>query len=579
MLAFTASLCVASLALVSSHKLDGTQYGSKSSYFTVANQDASSLESYGGCEPLMMWMYIRHGSRNPGDDEILDMTTLLPELRDRITLAADAGEGSLTVKEINDLAAWSLNMAPTEEKLLSESGHLEASEMGKRWKQRMPNFLGDENNVQSRASYKSRTIETGNSFLEGLELPQNTRVDNSKSIYYKNEFGCERYVQEVYDNDNMTDAEAVKFTQSQAWADMIEGVSQRTGVKVTPAEARLAHKMCKYQLAWEPERYTNANYTTAEFPPWCNIFSKEDMALWEFENDLEAHYGSGPAFEITTMATHQLFSEIYGLIDAHSFGGQRPNASAVFTFGHSGGIKPIINAFEIFRDDWNLTAEDWGTEQQEHKWKISDIATFASNMGIILYSCSEGAEQKVMLTHNEHIIDEQPACGETLCSVEDFKAYYQHIVDFDWDSECPMPEVPVDNNNNNTDVSGGSNNTVDININIDINHGNGDNSEDVSGGTNNGNGSNSGDSSEDNSGDSSEDNSGEEDEDEDCDSSEEDCDDDSDEDDSDEDNSSEEKDKKHKKDDKKHNKKNSKKCKSNKKCKKDNSSEEASDEK
>ena len=44
MLAFTTSICVASLALVSSHKLDGTQYGSKSSYFTVANQDASSLE-------------------------------------------------------------------------------------------------------------------------------------------------------------------------------------------------------------------------------------------------------------------------------------------------------------------------------------------------------------------------------------------------------------------------------------------------------------------------------------------------------------------------------------------------------
>merc|ERR1719431_846689 len=390
-----------------------------------------------------------------------------------------------------------------------------------------------------------------------LELPQNTLVDNSKSIYYKNEFGCERYAQEVYDNDNMTKAEARKFSQSQAWDDMIEGVSQRIGVQVTPAEARLAHKMCKYQLAWEPERYTDADYTTAEFPPWCNIFSKEDMALWEFENDLEAHYGAGPAFEITTMATHQLFSEIYDLIDAHSFGGQRPNASAVFTFGHSGGIKPIINAFEIFRDDWNLTAGDWGTDQQEHKWKISDIATFASNMGLILYSCSEGAEQKVMLTHNEHIIDEQPACGETLCSVEDFKAYYQHIVDFDWDSECPMPEVPVDNNNNNTDVSEGSNN------NIDINHGNGDNSED------NGNGANSGDSSEDN--------SGEEDEDEDCDSSEEDCDDDdSDEDDSDEDNSSEEKDKKHKKDDKKHNKKNSKKCK---KCKKDNSSEEDSDEK
>jgi len=57
----------------------------------------------------MMWMYIRHGSRsdskssigkvivyydffqirNPGDDEILDMTSLLPELRDKILAAAD----------------------------------------------------------------------------------------------------------------------------------------------------------------------------------------------------------------------------------------------------------------------------------------------------------------------------------------------------------------------------------------------------------------------------------------------------------------------------------------------------------
>ena len=106
--------------------------------------------------------------------------------------------------------------------------------------------------VESRASYKSRTIETGNSFLEGLELPQTTYVDNSKSIYYKNEFGCDRYEQEVgtckllkekrliyilfslqvYDNDNVTEAEAIRFTEGQAWSDMIQGVSQRIGVQV-----------------------------------------------------------------------------------------------------------------------------------------------------------------------------------------------------------------------------------------------------------------------------------------------------------------------------------------------------------
>jgi len=553
-----ALLCVSSLALAAGHKLDGAKFGSKSSYFTVANQDTSSLENYAGCEPLMMWMYIRHGSRQPGDDEILEMTTLLPELRDRIVAAADAGEGSLTFLEVKDLKNWTLDLSPDDDKLLTDSGKLEALEMGKRWKQRLPNFLGDQNNVDARASYKSRTIETGNSFLEGLGFEQSTYVDNEKSIYYKDEFGCARYDQEVRDNDNVTEAEAIRFTESQVWTDMLEGVSKRTGVQVTPAEARLAHTMCKFQLAWEPERYlneninvadlvslkrtslpgkptpllnpisqtslhidsryTDADYTTAEYPPWCNIFTKEDMALWEFEGDLETFYKAGPAFEFTTMAPHKLFDEIYSLIDAHEFDGERPNASAVLTFGHSGGIKPIINAFEIFRDDRNLTAEDFGTD---YKWKISNLTPFGSNIGLIMYSCSDGAETKVMLVHNEHVVEEQPACGETLCSVEDFKAYYQHIVDFDWDTECPVPEPE---NATNTTGAGENNNEVINIINI-INIVSGDGSTEA-GDTN----------SEDNiHHHNHEDNAGEEDSDED-DSDEE----DSDEDESDEDDSSEE---------------------------------------
>ena len=43
---------------------------------------------------------------------------------------------------------------------------------------------------------------------------------------FKNTFG------QVYENDNVTHAEAIKFTQSQAWADMIEDVRERTGVEV-----------------------------------------------------------------------------------------------------------------------------------------------------------------------------------------------------------------------------------------------------------------------------------------------------------------------------------------------------------
>ena len=35
--------------------------------------------------------------------------------------------------------------------------------------------------------------------------------------------------------------------------------------------------------------------------------------------------------------------------------------------------------------------EDFGTD---YKWKISDVAPFASNIGLIMYSCSDGAGEK-----------------------------------------------------------------------------------------------------------------------------------------------------------------------------------------
>ena len=139
---------------------------------------------------------------------------------------------------------------------------------------------------------------------------------------------------------------------------------------MTPQLTRLALDMCKYQLAWEPERFFNSSrdlniyykqyrYTdaingTADFPPWCNIFSKYDTTLFEFEEDLELYYEAGPAFEITTMAPHKVFKDLYTLLDVFSDGGDT-DKNVVLTFGHRGGLLPLINAFEIYRDGSNLT--------------------------------------------------------------------------------------------------------------------------------------------------------------------------------------------------------------------------------
>ena len=54
--------------------MEGAKFGGKSSYFPVANTDDSPLEVE-GCKPVMLWMYVRHGTRNPGDSDIAGMKT------------------------------------------------------------------------------------------------------------------------------------------------------------------------------------------------------------------------------------------------------------------------------------------------------------------------------------------------------------------------------------------------------------------------------------------------------------------------------------------------------------------------
>ena len=43
-----------------------------------------------------------------------------------------------------------------------------------------------------------------------------------------------------------------------------------------------------------------------------------------------------------------------------------------------------------------------------------------------------------MLMHNERIIENQPACGETLCSLQQFKEAYKSWAEVDFADECTI---------------------------------------------------------------------------------------------------------------------------------------------
>ena len=90
---------------------------------------------------------------------------------------------------------------------------------------------------------------------------------------------------------------------------------------------------------------------------------------------------------------------------------------------------------------------------------MATIAGFANNIGFLQLQCEEGqgesvntisagdladlmfSENKIMLLHNEKPV-ENPACGELVCSVEDFKDAYQEIADLSFEEECAW-DIPT----------------------------------------------------------------------------------------------------------------------------------------
>ena len=47
-------------------------------------------------------------------------------------------------------------------------------------------------------------------------------------------------------------------------------------------------------------------------------------------------------------------------------------------------------------------------------------------------------DYKIMLLHNERIVEKQPACGETLCTLEQYKEAYKGWSEIDFTDECTL---------------------------------------------------------------------------------------------------------------------------------------------
>merc|ERR1719481_612355 len=159
-------------------------FGTKTSYFVNSNPSPQLPPEIAGCTPKLLWNMARHGSRNPGDDDILEMANRLPNIRDELVAAWVVGDSQLSEETIGKFVEWTFNLTLIDDSMLTESGWKEHQEMGERWRERLIGLLEfSKDSTQVRSSSKQRCVDSADAFLHGLFDTSSRNYDSEEDEF------------------------------------------------------------------------------------------------------------------------------------------------------------------------------------------------------------------------------------------------------------------------------------------------------------------------------------------------------------------------------------------------------------
>jgi len=382
----------------------------------MKNNDTSPVQ-LDGCNPVLLYDVARHGARIPNDDDVLSLQEGLPQIRDGIEAAWKEERGELTDDQVAAIVGWQLAVSPDQGGDLSEQGRQEHLGLGQRWRKRMRDLDISAQKTLVRSSHKKRCIDSAAAHLEGMGLEGvQIQVDDELTRFY--DF-CPKYLKEVRKGEK-TFVESNKLVQSQLWQDMLARVSMRAGVEMDTERLQLVWDICRYERAWDPTKNS----------PWCPLFSKEDLDLYNFRLDLVFYYLRGYAYPITAQQSQPLMADMLEAIQSSKY-------SYILNLGHSDTLGPFLAALGLFNDSADLTVEDLAAGYQ---YDTSRIGAFSTNVEFVVFQCPE--ERRAMMFHQEKAIV-QPACGQLVCSVDQVVAAYSKIASANFNSICRVnPKRP-----------------------------------------------------------------------------------------------------------------------------------------
>ncbi|KAI5723557.1 hypothetical protein M8J76_008015 [Diaphorina citri] len=245
-----------------------------------------------------------------------------------------------------------------------------------------------------------RTKESAEAFVEGLFGGRASSViippaqDNEMLI--KPYINCTPWEQAV--DDEIHTREATLFEEGPLMKGLIASVSRRLGFtyNLTLEKIDQIYETCRYEKALHLQT----------LPAWCASFSKRELKILEYYEDLKYYYKDGFGNNVSGRMACPLVKDMFEkfsktatlrdptLTDIGQLG--------TFYFTHTTMILLLLHRLDIAHDKVPPTHDNFAT-QNKRLWRTSLIDPFAANLAAVAFYL------------NEHIVD-YPGCNVGLCS-------------------------------------------------------------------------------------------------------------------------------------------------------------------
>lgn len=401
------------------------------------------------CHPVQLWHLVRHGSRYPSEKAIQDFVNILPELRARIVNVCK-GCGKLCSSDKKLISYWQSNLNESIAQTLAPEGAYQQEEISSKFLNLFPEILPDTfatEDYKFRYTATQRTRESAlayargafGSHAESIHMPEPTDPDPLLQF----DKVCSKYVAEVELNDAAMREERL-FQIGSQMERVVSRVGERAGVKFTSVEVGIMYEACRYYTAWDPETPS----------AWCGVFTKSDLKVLEYWQDLKYYYKSGYGHRINYEQACRLVQDLVRTFRRRVEKGEGPRG--VFYFTHLDAYLKLMARLGMFWDNTTLTHEDI---KAKRLWRTSIVGPFSANVAFLLSRCDDD-RWFVSMAVNERRA-KLPGCrGEKSCTWEEFMALLGQYESCDFDAICENDPPVVQEEEGGFDGSAGTPSTL-----------------------------------------------------------------------------------------------------------------------